>query len=303
MYKIILLLVLLLSACTPSPETDATTSTSDTPLEITNPVTDPNLFIGAHQAQAMVLGVFHFSNPNLDSYKPKFPFDILEAQRQKELDQLLTKLAAYRPTKILVEWSRTNLDSIVNERYQHYLQDSFDLSDKTNEVYQIGFKLAKKLGHDRIYCSDASASWCGVDIDWDTYDLDGYLKSKGQYEKSMRYDYEAFYQWQDSMKQVQPLLAHLIDLNQPATCLKNHQVYLTEAVLEGAGDHYAGADAVGRWYRRNLRIFANAYDFANFDQEERLLLIYGSGHVWQLRQFFQDSPDFEYVEPNAYLVE
>ena len=46
----------------------------------------------------------------------------------------------------------------------------------------------------------------------------------------------------------------------------------------------------------------NAYDLTDFDREERLLLLYGSGHVWQLRQFFMDSPDFEYVEPNKYLT-
>ena len=69
------------------------------------------------------------------------------------------------------------------------------------------------------------------------------------------------------------------------------------------GDNYLGADGVARWYRRNLRIFANAYDFTNFDKEERLLLIYGSGHVWQLRQLFTDSPDFDYVEANDYLKE
>jgi len=50
-----------------------------------------------------------------------------------------------------------------------------------------------------------------------------------------------------------------------------------------------------------LRIFANAYDITDFDSEERLLLIYGSGHVWQLRQLFLDSPDYEYIEAIDYL--
>jgi hypothetical protein len=91
-------------------------------------------------------------------------------------------------------------------------------------------------------------------------------------------------------------------LNNPKNRLKDHQAYLTEMILEGSGDNYLGADAVAKWYRRNLRIFANAYDFTDFDREERLLLIYGSGHVWQLRQFFMDSPDFEYIEPIEYLI-
>ncbi|MCC6411219.1 MAG: hypothetical protein IT270_06150 [Saprospiraceae bacterium] len=267
-----------------------------------NPISDPDLFVGKHKAKAMILGVFHFDNPGLDSYKPKFPFNILEKKRQEELEILLNQIAEYKPTKILVEWSRIRDDSVANERYIKYLNGTFSIDDKRNEVYQLGFKLAKKMGHKRIYCSDASAEWFGVELDWDNYDVEAYLKSKGQYEKSTRYDFQSFYAWSDSLKTVQTLTEHLAMLNSPKNRLKDHQAYLTELILEGAGDNYVGADAVAKWYRRNLRIFANAYDFADFDSEERLLLIYGSGHVWQLRQLFMDSPDFEYVELNEYLT-
>ncbi|MFZ4545402.1 MAG: DUF5694 domain-containing protein [Saprospiraceae bacterium] len=267
-----------------------------------NPISDPDLFIGKHKAKAMVLGVFHFDNPGLDSYKPKYAFDILEKKRQEELEIILNQISLYKPTKILVEWDRIQRDSITNERYQEYLNGTFSIDDKRNEVYQLGFKLAKKMGHKRIFCSDASAEWFGVELDWDNYDVEAYLKSKRQYEKSTRYDYQSFYERSDSLKTVQTLTEHLAMLNSPKNRLKDHQAYLTEMILEGAGDNYIGADAVAKWYRRNLRIFANAYDFTDFDREERLLLIYGSGHVWQLRQLLMDSPDFEYVELNEYLM-
>lgn len=291
--------LILLTSC--NTETDKTVKEIQKSEQI-NPITDPNLFIGNHKAKVMVLGVFHFSNPKLDGYKPKFPFNILETKRQSELDTLLEKIAKFKPTKILLEWNRIKMDSLTNERYQSYLKSEFNIDDKTNEVYQIGFKLAKKLGHKRVYCSDADAEWFGVDLDWANYDEDAYLKSKGQYEKSNRYNYKAFYELHDSLKTIQSLTGTLNMLNNPEDRLKDHQAYLTN-ILEGAGDNYLGADNVGRWYRRNLRIFSNAYDFAEFDKEERLLLIYGSGHVWQLRQFFMDSPDFDYVEANDYLTE
>jgi hypothetical protein len=267
-----------------------------------NQISDPDLFIGKHKAKAMVLGVFHFDNPGLDSYKPKYAFNILEEKRQGELEILLNKIAEYKPTKILLEWDRIAKDSIANDHYQKYLRGTFSIEDKSNEVYQIGFKLAKKLGHRKIYCCDASADWFGVELDWDNYDAEAYLKSKGQYEKSTRYDFQLFYELSDSLKTVQSLTAHFAMINNPENRLKDHQAYLTETILEGAGDNYLGADAVANWYRRNLRIFANAYDLTDFDREERLLLLYGSGHVWQLRQFFIDSPDFEYEEPNEYLT-
>jgi len=272
-------------------------------FEKTNPIEDPNLFIGNHKAKAMVLGVFHFSNPGLDSYKRKFSFDILEDKRQKELDNLLYKMAKYNPTKILVEANRIKSDSIINDRYQKYLNGKFNIDDKSNEIYQIAFKLAKKLGHKKVYSSDASADWFGANLDWDNYDGDAYQKKLGQFEKATRYDYEPFYKLHDSLKTVQTLTEHFISINNPEDRLKEHQAYLTGTILEGAGDNYLGADSVGKWYRRNFRIFANAYDLTNFDNEERLLLVYGSGHVWQLRQLFTDSPDFEYIEANRYLTE
>ncbi|OED44005.1 hypothetical protein AB832_02305, partial [Flavobacteriaceae bacterium (ex Bugula neritina AB1)] len=191
-------------------------------------------------------------------------------------------------------------DSIVNEWYQGYIKDSFDIDTKASETFQIGFKLAKRLEHRRIYCSDASAKWFGVELDWDTYDDVAYLKSKGQFKKVYRYDYEAFYELEDSLKTTQTLLEHLQMINHIDYQLKGHQIYLT-SILEGAGDNYLGADNTARWYRRNLRIFSNTYDITDFDKEERLLLIYGVGHVWQLRQFFKDSPDYEYIEANSYL--
>lgn len=270
-------------------------------LEKTNLITDPNQFIGKYKAKAMILGVFHFSNPALDSYKREFSFDILKKNRQRELDTLLKKIVKYKPTKILVEWNRIKSDSILNVRYQEFLSNNLSIKEKSSEIYQIAFKLAKKLNHNRIYASDSETKWFGVKLDWDNYDSDNYLKSNRQYKKSNRYDYNSFYKLKDSLKTTQSLTEHLIYINNPKDRLKDHQAYLTEVILEGAGDNYLGADSVGKWYSRNLRIFANAYDLTDFNKEEKLLLIYGSGHVWQLRHFFKDSPDFDYVEPNEYL--
>lgn len=251
--------------------------------------------------KATILGVFHFSDPGQDSYKPKFPFNILEENRQRELNDLLEKLKAYSPTKIILECNREKYDSLLNVRYKQFLTGDFDIVDKHNEIYQIGFKLAKMLGHKKVYCSDADAKWFGAEIDWENFDHKGYLKSLGQYEKMRRHDYFGGYEKMDSLKTVQTLEEHLALTNEVSNLLKYHQIYLTNNVLEGAGDNYIGADGVARWYRRNIRIFSNIYDISDLNEDERLLIIYGVGHAWTLRQFFQDSPDYEYVELNSIL--
>lgn len=262
-----------------------------------------NEFIGDHKTKVMILGVFHFSNPGLDTYKNKYTVDIFSKKRQDEINQLIQKLARFKPTKILIETNRVKYDSIVNNRYSQFLKNKFDISKIPKESYQIGFKLAKKLGHDKIYCSDVSnGQWVGDSIDWDNYDEIAYLKSKGQYEKANRYNYEKTHELNDSLKTVMTLSEYFIMENDPSNRLKAHQEYLTSTILEGAGDNYLGADYVTRWYQRNLKIFANTYDITDFSKEDRILLIYGAGHVWQLRQFFTDSPDFDYIEVNDYLI-
>ena len=290
------ILLIILFSCERRIDHQNTNTASEIALQ-----TNPNEFIGDYKSKVAILGVFHFANPGLDSYKQKYEFDILDSLRQSELNEVLIKLEKYSPTKILIERNRINGDSIINDRYQKYLIGQFDITDKTDEIYQLAFRLAKRLSHKKIYCSDASADWFGVNLDWENYNEKEYLKSRGQLKKAARYDYNSFYQLSDSLKTTQNLNEHLTMINSPKNRLKDHQAYLTETVLTGAGDNYIGADAVAKWYRRNLRIFANTYDMTNFDKKERILLIYGSGHVWQLRQFFTDSPDFEYIEINGYL--
>lgn len=58
---------------------------------------------GTH-AKVMIVGTFHFEDAGLDDYKPKHRLDILSAERQKELAEVLDCLARSRPNKIAVEW-------------------------------------------------------------------------------------------------------------------------------------------------------------------------------------------------------
>jgi hypothetical protein len=68
----------------------------------------------------------------------------------------------------------------------------------------------------------------------------------------------------------------------------------------GFPDHHIGADLVGEWYKRNLRIYANAWRAVE-PGTDRVLLMMGQGHVWTLRQFFRENPDFEVVPVDEVL--
>lgn len=68
----------------------------------------------------------------------------------------------------------------------------------------------------------------------------------------------------------------------------------------GFPDDHIGADLVGEWYKRNLRIFANIVHRVQPDTE-RIFVMFGAGHLWTLRHFFHDHPGFELVAVDRLL--
>lgn len=107
----------------------------------------------------------------------------------------------YRPTKIVIESDRIKSEATINDRYSKYLKETFDIDDKRYEAYQIALKRAKKLGHKKFYTSDASADGFGMELYCHYYEEDACLKKRGKFEKTKRYDYQSFNQFNDSQKQ------------------------------------------------------------------------------------------------------
>ncbi|NND59427.1 MAG: hypothetical protein HKN49_04090 [Gammaproteobacteria bacterium] len=105
-------------------------------------------------AKLLILGTFHFKDAGLDGYKPQHEVDIFAPERQQELNDILDRLEAYAPTRIAVEMNRSRQD-VLDERYSRYLDGEFKLS--SNEIYQLGFRLGKRLGHKQLYAVDAQA--------------------------------------------------------------------------------------------------------------------------------------------------
>jgi len=92
--------------------------------------------------RVMLLGTYHFANPGLDAVKVT-QRDTLGPERQKEILDVVDRLAAFKPTKILLE--------VVPERQAdldaHYASFAAGTSPLTaNESQQIGFRLAKRFG-------------------------------------------------------------------------------------------------------------------------------------------------------------
>ena len=101
-----------------------------------------------------MLGVYHMANPGHDIFNMKAD-DVLAPKRQAEIAQLIEVLKRFHPTKIAVE--ADVYEDRIPKRYADYLAGKYELT--RNEIDQIGFRLAKELGHKTVYPVDADGDF------------------------------------------------------------------------------------------------------------------------------------------------
>ncbi|MEP6938275.1 MAG: DUF5694 domain-containing protein [Rudaea sp.] len=87
-------------------------------------------------------------------------------------------------------------------------------------------------------------------------------------------------------------------LNEPRQIVADNGFYA--GLLEfGDGDEQPGSALLSAWQARNNAICARLMQLALPD--DRIVVVYGSGHAFLLRRCVQDMPGFKLVEANAYL--
>lgn len=246
----------------------------------------------------MILGTFHFANPGLDSYKPKHEINIFSEQKQKELNEVLNVIKKFAPTKIAVEWKsiyQERLDSL----YTAYLEGNFKL--KSNEIYQIGFRLAKMLGHKKVYAVDAPVKQGLLGMSDEEYrKKKTSLLQRAPREALMREQqigkaFLSLYQRGDKLKTEMSLLEYFKLMNDKDVVRNSHGHYLVGNFKLGErekGDYF-GADAAMWWYNRNLRIFQNILS-VNTPGKDRIFVLMGAGHLPILNFLAKSSVDFKF---------
>lgn len=160
-----------------------------------------------------------------------------------------------------------------------------------SERHQLGFRMAATLGHERIYPINWNEGSGDLGLPFDfarEHQPELYRELTGERDGQPE-------DLQPDMSGV-PIVDMLRELNDPHALEESHRIYLTLAQV-GEGRNYVGIDWVKGWYQRNLIIFANLCRIAT-DPADRILVVYGSGHIPLLSQFIEDSGRFT-LEPIA----
>ena len=259
----------------------------------------------------MILGSSHLANPGADAFNFRMD-DVLAPKRQREIEQLVAQLKSFRPTKIALE-ADERFDAEINTNYRGYLEGTYEL--KRGEGDQIGFRLAKQMGHPKLYGVDywpEQNPFFPEDFDWDLIDIDKFAKAHNQEhllpsiedlaapDAKITRQEEDGRVWIESEKYV-PIVDMYIQHNEPEGVRDDHQLYLRKIARIGSGDQYPGANWVAHdWYARNLKIFVNLTRITE-SADDRILLIIGAGHVFLVQQFLEDSGDYIIESPLKYL--
>jgi hypothetical protein len=239
-------------------------------------------------ATVMVLGTYHFANPGLDVVKTEVA-DVLLPARQAEVERTVAALARFRPTKIVIEAvpaSAARWDSL----YRAYRAGTHALARDERE--QLGLRLAARLGHARVYPIDHAGEFpFGAVM--------AYAQTRDTAAARRLQAGLATVGAEENRRQRELTIPGNLRLrNDPRQIAAGHGLYLSLNSV-GAGDGYAGAALVSKWYERNLYIFANLQRIAL--PGDRILVIYGSGHSAIFRELIRYTPGMTLAEAIDYL--
>jgi hypothetical protein len=244
--------------------------------------------IAADPAEVMIVGTVHLSNANQDKMNVAVD-DALAEKRQAELAAINDGLMRFRPTAVAVEWP----GDLATERYEKFLAGTLEPS--RNEVVQIGFRLAKSAGLKAVD---------GIDVEGEFpfEAVEAYAKAHGQ---QGLLD-EAFATLQEQVAATQAVVnggtlgGVLRHLNDPQRISADNGFY-RNLLRIGGGTEQPGVLLVAAWQKRNLMTCALLVQLAR--PGDRIVVLFGAGHAFLLRQCVSETPGLKLVEANDFLPE
>jgi hypothetical protein len=213
------------------------------------------------EKEIILVGTYHFEQD-----------EELIAKKEKEVIELVDYLAHYKPTKVAVEWEESK-DKDLNIEYKKSDRDYL-----IDEIQQIGFRLAKKLNHEKVY----AVNWSGKITKEDMEELNASIQN-------------SYPELLNKMKVISenapvisintPLVNSFRKLNDNEAIKEIERIYLSFVTVTDSKEKMIGFDFLNKWLERELMIFKNIVETTK--SNDRTLLIIGSDHLWMLRKLFE----------------
>ena len=247
----------------------------------------------AETPQLLILGSPHLANHNRDIANVHVE-DVRTPERQREIEAVVERLAAFHPTRVAVEWS-ADKQSDLDKRYADYRAGRYVLS--ADEVDQIGLRLAARLGLARVDAINWNEMPPGDDADYD-FPAWANAHARGAEWTAFQQTSQARADSEARLMGCTPISAWYRRFNTPAYRRADQRAYYKIATFGNQASN-PGAAWVGAWYARNLRILDNLRGIAG--PGDRIVVIYGAGHGFLLDQQARESGAFRVVDTLAYL--
>lgn len=246
--------------------------------------------------EVMILGSYHMGNPGQDVHNARID-PVTTPEKQAQLEAVAEGLARFRPTAVAVERIARDQATMLDHRYPAFTPA--DLLTNPDERVQLGYRLAHRLGLERVYAIDEQDRE-GQPSYFPFGDVQNWAESNGRGERlgAMHGEIAAMLADLEQRQATETVAQLLTRTNTPERVLWDQGFY-ARLMSFGAADDQPGAVLNARWYARNAQIFARLLQVAR--PGDRIVVIYGSGHNYWLRQMVETTPGFRLVEPADYL--
>lgn len=245
--------------------------------------------------EVMVLGTWHFDNPGRDIHNVRAD-DVLAPNRQAELEAIAAAIAEFRPTKVMVERVARTPD-LLDPNFAGFRPEH--LGSQRDERVQLGYRIAHRLGLDRVHAIDEQPAEGEPDY-FPFGPVAEYAEANGMGDRlrQLMARAESATRAFEERQRTASLAELLAGYNDPAGLESSIGTYY-ELLRMGGVEQQPGAVLNAMWYMRNAKIFGKLTTVA--EPGDRILVVYGAGHNYWLRHFASETPGFRNVDPAPYL--
>lgn len=247
-----------------------------------------------------LLGTFHFAQTDST-------YNVLDKKHQESINSLNDIIVGVKPDKIFIERmpdfeNEHKIDSL----YTAYFNRAKE-TNNPNEIWQVAFKTAKRLGHKRLYQCDHPGNYGNL-----YPEIQEYAKEHNQ-TNILEYNAKGVTRPigstinRDSLMKSMSLLNYMRWLNSKEVQSSSHAHYVNVFPQVGHTDVYdykknylLGTELTADWYRRNIYTYSKMINQIDYT-EKAIFLIIGNDHIPIIRHLFESNPYFEVVNVQEWL--